>query len=958
MAFLEKIAEKYLEEYGSDVFKIVFVFPTRRARLYFRKHLQTLKEPGSALWTPPVYSFSDFTDRLSGLTVADPLDLIFELFTLYREKMQVSDYRKEFEEFYPWGKMILSDFDEMDKYLVDTNELFRVLKAFKEVEETAGPEMSGIYGKYIGFWGSLGGMYHEFNGRLRAKKKAYEGMVYREVAENIEAIVSARESRLYWKKVVFCGFNALTKAEEVIFKYLMEAGIAETYWDVDRYFTEDENQEAGKFFRLNRKNLGLPANSDDIPWIEDRLWEPKTIEIIGAQSKVSQAKLLGNCLEKLYRKEGNPENVAVVLPDESLLFPTLNSLPKEISQVNVTIGFPLARTPVFSLFDAVMELQLRAQEVKLQSKKDEFYHKDIVRVLNHPYVKPLAPEYIDDFTTAIKKKNLIYLDQQEIETHLHVQELVDIFVLRPGALQLMDFFTAFLDAVRGHYREHEPDLFPVDYEYLYHFYTLISRLKDSLKTAERENPELEHLKTKAFHQLLTDIMQNTRIPFTGEPLVGLQIMGMLETQTLDFDHLYVLSVNEGHLPPGKVQQSLIPFETRKATHMPTYEDGDAIAAYHFYRLLKNSKNVTLFYVTEVKGLEKNEKSRFIEQIAFEFPDKNRNADVRQRVEDFAFEIGGGRPISIKKSKEIIRKLATLKYSASSLLTYLTCPLKFYLSKVLEIEEDEEVYESADYRLLGTIMHHALEQLYKPFAKSGKTVSDGDIEALSNGFETILTESYKKNLEAVDLTVGRNRLVYEVMLRYLRSFFIKEKERPDFSVQMLEGKVKGIPFDFTLGDGNGGKKVTVQIKGVIDRLDHTEDGVYTVIDYKTGGIKSMDFKGEEDFGKKMTGQEAVNRKAMFQLFFYRYLLKRQGEYKGKYRLGIYSFKDIKDGIKYVKAGGGEIVDDRYVDQYVEILKGIFREIFDEGLPFDQTKDEKNCAFCPFTHICSREPATYF
>lgn len=953
MAFLENIARKFLREYGRDVFKIAFVFPTRRARLYFRKYLLELKEPGTALWTPPIYSIGDFIERLSERSVADDLDLIFQLFSIYQE--HVGSYPKKFEEFYPWGKMILSDFDEMDKYLVDTGELFTILKEFKEVEDFAKDEKADIYNKYTGFWESIGLLYRHFNQVLTLKNKAYQGMVYREVAENIKAIASEEKSRLHWKKVIFCGFNALSKAEETIIKHLLDKGTAEIYWDMDRYFAGQDRQiqEAGRFFRKNKKTLDLPKDEKEIHWVEDRLWEPKTIRVIGVQSKVSQAKMLGVLLEKLQRESGYPENVAVVLPDESLLFPTLNSLPKEVSQVNVTIGFPLAQTPVYSLMDSVMEMQLRAADVKRVSKDEEFYYKDIRRVLNHPYVKLLAPEEIDAFTVEIKNRNLIYLKATEIP--VSSEPLQRIFRLRIGAVELMDFFLEFLDGVRAHYREHEPDLFPVDYEYMYHFYTLMSRLRDSLLTASQEAPGLTDLDAKAFRQLVTDIMQNTRIPFTGEPLVGLQIMGMLETQTLDFDHIYVLSLNEGHLPPGKAQQSLIPYEYRQKVKMPTYEDSDAIAAYHFYRLLKNSKNVTLFYVTEVKGFEKSEKSRFVEQMLIEFPEENKNARVEHEIMDFTFDAGGKKAISVRKTGEIVKQLKKMRFSASSLLKYLSCPLQFYLSYVLRLREEEEVYESPDYRLIGTIVHGALETLYKPFMGSGKTVTVKDIETLEMEADKAIISTYREELEAADLMVGRNRLVYEVMSKFLSNLFIREKERSGFRVELLEKEIRNIPFIFPLN----GKKITAKLDGVIDRVDMTADGVYCIIDYKTGSVSGLNIGAKDDLSVILSGKEAVNRKAMFQLFFYRYLLKCSGGYEGKYRLGIYSFKDMKRGLKQVTIEKKEtIVPEEMLDLYKAVLAGIFREIFDESKEFTQTTDETQCGFCPFTNICNREKKTFF
>jgi ATP-dependent helicase/nuclease subunit B len=932
MAFLERIASRFLEAYGSDIHKLVFVFPTRRARLYFLKHLQYGKVPGTALWAPAAFSINDFITQLSGLTISDQLDLIFELYAVYQE--HIRSYPRKFEDFYPWGKMIISDFDDIDKYLIDTKELFRALKEFKGVEDIGRTEKSEIYNRYTGFWQDLGTLYDAFNSLLREKNKAYEGMVYREAAENIEGLTSSAEGKLRGDRVIFCGFNALTRSEETIIRHLLAVGKAEVFWDMDRYFVEDLNQEAGYFSRKNREIPGI----EEPQWVEDRLWEPKTITIIGVQSKVSQAKVLGLKLRELQESVDNPEHVAVVLPDEALLFPTLNSLPEAVKQVNVTIGYPLQQTPVFSLFDSIMELQLRIIE---KGSAEGFYYKDIRKVLNHPYIKPLGPEEIADFMAYIKSENRIYLNTEDMARLS--EPLRGLFKICTDSQQLMDFFLGLLGMVRDFFRENKPDLFTVDYEYMYHFHTLLSRLRDSLK-----NTGLV-MNIHTFRQLFKDIVTHSRIPFTGEPLVGLQIMGMLETQTLDFNHLFVLSVNEGHLPPGKSHQSFIPFEVRTRMELPTYKERDAIIAYHFYRLLKHPKNITLIYVTGARGIEKNEKSRFIDQLLIEFAEKNKNARIRHQVIDFSFESGGKKEIAIRKSAEIIEMLLQKTYSSSSLLNYFTCSLKFHFTYILKLQEEEEVYESPDYRLIGNIIHDTLYRLYRPYRGNNKSLSFKDIEDIRQKIDDTLEKTYKEKLNTEDIYTGRNRIALEVMKRLLNNFFDKEKQRPGFKILMLEKEIKSIPFSFSLN----GRDYSVRLGGTVDRLDEVGDNIYYIIDYKTGKVDSLRMKSAENFENLLYGQEAVKRKEVFQLFFYRYLLKRSGEYKGDYRLGVYPFKKLYDDLRFVEIDKSDIIDEGLVDRFEEILKGIFRELFDVNIPFVQTGDEKNCQYCPYLEICNRE-----
>jgi len=937
MGFLERIAGKFLEEYGNDIHKIAFVFPNRRAGLYFMRYLQNQKKPGTTLWAPPVFSINDFITELSGLAVSDQLDLIFELYDIYQR--HVRNYPKEFEDFYPWGKMIISDFDEIDKYLIDTKKLFRTLKEFKAVEDITKAEKSEIYNRYTGFWEDLGVLHREFNRLLKRKNKAYEGMIYREVAESIKK--NGSPERLVWNKVIFCGFNALTKAEETIISHLLTEEKAEIYWDMDRYFVENKNQEAGHFFRKNREILGIREPE----WVEDRLGEQKNITIIGVQSKVSQAKVLGIKLKDLQESLTDPEDIVVVLPDETLLFPTLNSLPETVDRVNITIGFPLQQTPVYSLFNSIIDMQLRAAESAASTEKttEGFYYKDIGKVLNHPYIKPLAPEEITGFLTRLKNENRVYSTGEDINSL--PGPLKSLFQHRKNSRQLIDFFLELLQFIRTFYRENKPDLFTIDYEYMYHFYTLLSRLNDSLK-----NTGLV-LDIHTFRQLFSDIVRNNRIPFTGEPLEGLQIMGMLETQTLDFTNLFVLSVNEGHLPPGKSQDSFIPFDVRSMMALPTYKERDAIAAYHFYRLLKSSKNTTLIYTTETKGIEKSEKSRFIDQVLIEYAEMNKKARVNHHIIDFSFETRSVKEISIRKSEEMIEKLWEKSYSSSSLLNYLTCSLKFYFTYILNLQEEEEVYESPDYRLIGNIIHKTLKKLYQPFSGRDRGISFGEIENLKQKIDEELSRTFTEELKTENIHTGRNKIVFEVMRKFLENFFEKEKQAAGFKILMLEEKIKNIDLRFSEKDTTHSQSVRLQ--GTIDRVDVTGEGIYRVIDYKSGKVGSLNLKSGEEFTAQLSGQEAVKRREVFQLFFYRYLLKRSGKYDGDYQLGIYPFKKMYDQLTFIKIDKSDIVDTQRVENFEGILKGIFRELFDMDVPFVQTEEEKNCHYCPYQNICNRE-----
>lgn len=922
MNFLSRLATHFLERYGDRLHTLAFVFPTRRAGLYFLHYLQQLKQPGSALFAPRAFSFGDFVLHLADTRLPDSLTSIFSLYRIYRER--IHPYPKEFKDFYPWGKMIIDDFDEIDKYLIDPGRLFKTLQEYKGVEDLYPEEKSDIYRKYTALWEDLGAVYRQFRLVLQQEKQGYEGMIYRQVAEAID------QMDIPFQKIVFCGFNALTPAEKTIIKTLLSRGLAETFWDMDRYFIDDQHQEAGHFFRENIGGLGLIEPQ----WIDDRLSQPRTIRLIGVQSKVSQAKMLGLELGRLVdSKPGQaPDHIAVVLPDEGLLFPTLNSLPQAFDRVNITIGFPLQQTPVASLLDSLGAMQAASLS------QPGFLYRDVERVLHHPYIKPLAPDQVTAAMAEWRQENRSFLQEPELaKLPGPIQKL---FQVHRTSRELLDSWLVLLDSLRTFYQENEPGLFSIDYEYIYHFYTLISRLRDTL---DLHRLELDMI---TFCQLWTDIVQNSRIPFTGEPLEGLQVMGVLETQTLDFENLFVLSLNEGYLPPGKGRSSFIPVDVRTALHLPTYKDRDAIAAYHFYRLLKNSIHITLIYTTEGRGgLEKSEKSRFIDQLLIEFARENPQTHIDHRIIDFSFDTQVGKEIAVFKADPVLAILADKKYSASSLLDYLTCPLKYYFSHILSLKEEEDVIESPDHRLVGDIVHDALQRLYLPWCGQGKALSPGDIEQLKKQVEPVLKDIYPGHIKNRDWQTGRNRIAFEVIKTLLENFFEKEKQSPGFKVSMLEEKISSF-FSFP----GPGKAYRVHLTGKIDRLDLAPDDTFRLLDYKTGQVHPLGLGSMADLGL----DRAADRREAFQLFFYLYLLKESRSLSKPIRLGIYPFKKLYGELAFVTVDKKDIITPDMVDRFREILDILFRQLFDPQVPFTQTQDEKRCLYCPFQVICRRQP----
>ena len=917
--FLNRIAEEFLDVYKDDLYRIAFVFPTRRAGLYFIKYLQ--KKTVKSMWAPPVFSIKDFISHMSYLNESAHLELMFELYNVY--KIDVKNFKKDFEDFYPWGKLIISDFNEIDKNLVDTEDLFRCLRELKDIEDIDIEEKPDIYKKYVGFWEDLENLYKNFRKVLKKKNRAYEGMLYRDVADNGE-----KSRNLEWEKVVFCGFNAFNRAEEKIIQDLINSNKAEIYWDMDKYFVDDSDQEAGHFFRENKKNFKL---DDEIKWIDQRLDQEKKINIIGVQSKAGQAKVLGLKLKELCESVTDPEDIVVVLADESMLFPVLNSIPDSFDKVNITLGFPLKQTPVYSLLNTINEMHTKVSESQKLGKRGAFYFKDVTKLLNHPYIKPISSEEINKFIEKIKEKNQIYVKDIKFNTTVLNVLFEDI----KNSEEILQLFLDILDKIRDFYSSAE-GIFSIDMEFIYHFYLLLTRLSDSMKSSGIK------IDIPVFWKLFNDIVEHTRIPFTGEPLEGLQIMGMLETQALNFKNACILSVNEGFLPPGKTHRSFIPLDVRKNVGLPTYKDRDAISSYHFYRLLKYSENINLIYAAESKGFEKNEKSRFIDQILIEYADKNDRAKIAHKMFDFSFEAQKIEKIEIEKSDDVIRMLLKKSYSATSLITYVTCPLKFYFTYYLNMEEEERIVESPDYKIFGKIIHKALEKLYLPYLNQ-KITSDilgriGSKEFISSALRKV----YKKETNIEDLSTGRNRIAFEVILELLIQFFDREKRNCNFKIIGLEKSISNVDFSFK----SKNRTFDVKLKGFIDRIDQLEEN-YRIIDYKTGEIDSLNLDSINDLK-----QNSENRKQAFQLLFYMYLISRTCKDISGYKLGIYNLKKINEDVKYLRINKTEVMEPDVQESFEAILESIFQEIFDVSIPFLQAEEINKCTHCPYISICIR------
>lgn len=963
--FLYQIAKKVYENHKKELGDICIVFPNKRAGLFFSKYLSELTE--KPLWSPVFMTIRELMQEFSGLQLADPLHLIFKLYRIFRKEKKTEE---SFDEFYHWGEMLLNDFDEVDKYLVSAKDLFRNLSDLKEMDDkfTAldeeqikvikkfwkwfGPEKKSVQKEeFISLWEVLYRIYSKFREEIFTEGVAYEGMMYRQVA----GLINKNDNlRLKFSRYIIVGFNALSKSEKELFQYLQNSGRAEFYWDRDLYYSGKgkEYQEAGVFVSENMENF--PSSELDLSF--NSILEEKNIEFIGVPSETGQAKIINHLLPgSIGDLEQLDYRTAIVLPDENLLMPVIYSLPEEIKDINITMGYPVKQTPVFGLVCNLIELQ---RSLKVNSKESPaFYFKTVLPVLSSDYIKNIAAEETNKIINDINSQNIIYWSPgKEIENEL----LKKIFSPVENINELSDYLIEIIE----YFHKKGPDeieeenlLTTLEKEYIFKVYTAIKRLKDVITEAKDIRLSID-----IYYRLLKRYMRDMKIPFSGEPLRGLQVMGILETRTLDFENIFILSMNEGIFPKSQPRYSFIPFNLRKGFGLPTIEHQDSIYAYYFYRLIQRARNVFLIYNLSQEGLKTNEMSRYLTQLKYDEEIK-----VKEKVLGYKINIGIRKPISILKSGKTMKLLseyivrnhnAKNCLSPTGLNTYLDCPLKFYFRYVAKIKEQEEVTEEIDPMIFGSLLHNAVNLLYK--SHINKDVEMEDIEGLlgsrekitnfvNQSFNKILFEGKKAVTENFVLS-GKNIVIRDVLLNYVIKLLNADRKYSPFRIMGLEEFYK---LDIPVTINNSNEKI--RLGGTIDRIDMVDNSI-RVIDYKTGATKNSVKSLDELFARGKENRE----RAILQTFIYSLMVKEQNQNK-HVEPGIYSVRDIQnDDFDYhIYIGDKNRNEDAVNDISAHkseincLLGDLIAEIFDPETPFAQVESDKICKYCPYKGLCSRD-----
>ncbi len=951
-SFLDKTAEYVFTNFAEDIDRICIVLPNRRAGLFLKRSIAA--QAKKTIWAPHIYSLEDFIISLSGFRIIDPVYLQFEL---YRVHKQVDGPNAQsFEDFIKWGRVLLNDFNEVDKYLVDPLQLFGYLTDEKALslwnpENTA---LSEFQVSYLRFYQSLKSYYSLLNAELIHKNEVYQGLAYRKVAQNIDSI----QEQLPWKRIIFAGFNALTRAESRIISTLENSGKAEVLWDADKYYMEDETQEAGKFIRAFYQQ----SNKTKFKWVDNNFHESeKVITLYGVPQNVGQVKIAGQLLRELSVRESELDQTAVVLNDESMVEPLLNSIPDEAGKFNLTMGLPLKSTPLFRLIDSVMELQSNILKFERSSSKtSKIYFRDILRVLDHPYILALLIEdNLRELPSSIRKSNKIFLGYDELMDSYFlkdcsVKRIISCMVkpwqdnpttgLESLLIVIGELKTYFTGRIRD--EAGSKDRSDLELEYLFHFNIILQKLSKLLK----EYPYIENL--KVFRSLFSQLVQMT-LPFYGEPLRGLQVMGMLETQTLDFKNIIMLGVNEDFIPSGKSANSFIPLDIRRKFSLPTYHERNAVFAYHFYRLIQRANKVSIIYNTEPGDLGSGDKSRFIAQLQYEIPKYNPKIKIHERILSVpALTDKINDRIEISKSPEILKKLndqVFYGFSASALNTYRNCPLQFYFKYIAGLDEADEPEETIEASTLGSVIHDVLAVMYKPF--EGRKIFPDDIQKIKSQAEYLVKDAFKKHYANGDIDFGKNLLIVKVAIQYILNFlesetFFCKKINAEEGYVMIREIEKKVSSSILIGDGQD--SLTINLSGRFDRVDEIS-GTIRIIDYKTGRIEKKDLKLKlwEDLSKD------VKLDKVFQLLFYTYIYSNN-EIKKLSTIvpGIISFRNLSSGLLNLELPEKDISGLESLEKFESLLKSILNDIFNSEIPFYQTEIIDNCKFCPFTSICNR------
>lgn len=914
-SFLDKIAKVLIDDYSEKLSNTIVVLPNKRAKIFLIEALK--KQVDTNILSPEIISIEEFIQDIADIRTIDPIELLFEFYEVYLTITEKQN-QQSFELFANWAKTLLQDFNEIDRYLLDPSHVLSYLKDIEDIKKW-GIEVENktqLLEKYIDFWKLLPNYYQSLYNHLLNKGIGYQGLIYREAVNNLNHFSDSIKD----KQFVFAGFNALNTAEERIVQHLIASDQAKIYWDVDQTFLNDPYHDAGLFVRRFKESW-KHYKSNPFEWIVDDFSQSKNIQVIGTPKTIGQAKIAGSIIENIINANPNAtlDKVAVVLGEENLLVPLLYSLPSSVGALNITMGYSSKNNPAQILIAKLFKMHTNA--LSRNAKSYVLYYKDVLDILTHPLVEPYAKT--GALVNVINQNNYTFI------THHKFMELNSnpsgLFLLlfqkwEEGSMAVLEAISNLLQTIKTNLSNDNEEE-KITKAFVYAIFKTINKLINYYS----KHSHIDKIET--LYAIYKQVIDLAEVSFEGEPLNGLQIMGVLESRVLDFETVIVTSMNEGKLPAGKSMNSFIPYDVKRELGLPTFKEKDAIYTYHFYHLLQRAKNIYLLYNTESEGLDAGEKSRFITQLEVE---KQAKHTLTHEIYNAVLPETAYQPIVVPKSESVmlrLKEIADKGFSPSALTSYIRNPIDFYFQKILRISEVEEVEENIALNTLGTIIHETLEALYAPFI--GKFLSESDILGCFKLLETEVLKQFKLVYKEGEIKKGRNLLAFEVAKRNVSNFLKVElesiKNGDVIKILHLEKGCERILEHPSL-------PFSIKIAGKVDRIEE-RNGVIRIIDYKTGKVEktSVTLKSWKDLTKDIKNDKII------QVLAYAFMF--ENEANGKpIEAGIISFKNLKSGFLpfSFKEGKEEttIINERILNDYLEQMVVLLNEILDEEKPFEE------------------------
>lgn len=999
--FLKSVVEQYksclINPDGSlnplGLVDYLFVFPNRRSSLFFNQYL--IEESSVPVFSPDMTTISELFPRLNDgrkLRILDRIELLFHLYDIY---IKVSRSNETFDNFLFWGEMLIGDFNDADKYLVDAKLLFKNLKELKEIDE----EFSGLEEDQIKIiktfwknfkpdvpgqnkevfrqtWSVLYEIYVKFREQLLKDGAAYDGMFQRMIVEDLkqkEKSLGIEEEKnrlqcLLGKKVVFVGLTALSKTEVELMRHLNKYEMADFCWD---YADERLNDKASHASYFKSSTVDVFPNAIDGDELKSGLVadKDKNFEVIEVPSGVGQTVQAANILQKWADEGVDALRTAVVLPDEKMLLPMLYSIPREYEPFNVTMGYSLKTTAIATFIDNIAHLQANIQKNK--EGKDTFYYKNVLPLLASNYLTNLSDGKAAEISKSIVKNNKYRIPAETFKGNFLLESVFRSCGNGKSCIKYLSKILSILanqaerelEERKTEEESDKEDLFgeqkseersqgifsEIEREFLYSYIKLVETLQEKLGKFKTD------ISPSTFFTLLHRLAQGETVAFTGEPLSGLQVMGVLETRDVDFDNLIILSMNEGVFPAKPLTNTFIPMNLRHAFGMPTQQHKDAVFAYHFYRLISRATNIVLLYDSRSEGMQSGEPSRYIKQLSYLY-------DITPKYKSVQYNIGveSNSPIVVRKDEHVMAKLRECleggprKLSASVLKYYITCPLRFYFEFVEGLREEDEIEEGIDDKAFGSILHESMEKIYEKV--KGRIVTPSDIDRVINDkpyLRRVIEECFHKVMKINDIA-GYLHLVEEIILTYIIDILEHDKRLGDFHYIGSEEKET---FDYQVKVPEGRDPLTVRIVAVYDRIDRLSNGVLRIVDYKTGKSKKSERVSKlvvPEISSVFSPDSTCSDEA-FQVMLYALLYRENRISPNLYFVRDFHMNpELRTELKYAPAKNEPIDNfDLYKAKFRDAFDALICDIFDENKVFHQIDDQKHCKYCNFKDICKRD-----